>query len=303
MSAPEGASVNDGIDGPLGSLTYVSINDAADGIRSLGKGSIMAKVDVRRAYRNIPVHREDRWLMGMRWDRALFVDTALPFGLRSAAKIFTAVADAVEWIAKHEGVRFVIHYLDDFLVVGAPSSQECAIALAKLLEIFHRLGLPVAEGKLEGPATCLGFLGFEIDSEVMAIRLPPEKLAKTLELLRQWQGRKACTRKELESIVGKLSHAARVVVPGRTFIRGLLGLIRGTRQPHHRIRLSLASRSDIQWWLTFLDSWNGVSMIRSPTELRPPVHIWTDALAAAAWIQARSRGSSCSGQSHTQPDG
>ena len=48
------------------------------------------------------------------------MDTALPFGLRSAPKIFTAVADAVEWIAKQEGVGFVIHYLDDFLVVGPP---------------------------------------------------------------------------------------------------------------------------------------------------------------------------------------
>ena len=44
---------------------------------------------------------------------SLFVDTALPFGLRSAPKIFTAIADAVEWVAKHAGVRFVIHYLDE----------------------------------------------------------------------------------------------------------------------------------------------------------------------------------------------
>ena len=184
MSAPEGASINDGISKALGTLTYVGINEAAQSIRTLGRGSLLAKVDVRSAYRNIPVHPEDRWLMGMLWDGGLFVDTTLPFGLRSAPKIFTAVADAVEWIARHEGVNCVIHYLDDFLVIGAPASQECASALSKLLEIFERLGFPVAIEKLEGPTTCLEFLGFEADSAAMVIRLPARKLVEIRELLK-----------------------------------------------------------------------------------------------------------------------
>ena len=58
----------------------------------------MAKVDVKSAYRNVPIHPHDRWLMGTLWEGSLYIDTALPFGLQSAPKIFTAVADAVEWI-------------------------------------------------------------------------------------------------------------------------------------------------------------------------------------------------------------
>ena len=50
------------------------------------------------------------------------MDTVLPFGLRSASKIFTAVADAVEWIAKANGVEHLFHYLDDFLLVSEPSA-------------------------------------------------------------------------------------------------------------------------------------------------------------------------------------
>ena len=49
----------------------------------------------------------------------------LRFGLRSAPKIFTAIADVAEWVIKQEGVHFVIHYLDDFLLVGASASPEC----------------------------------------------------------------------------------------------------------------------------------------------------------------------------------
>jgi hypothetical protein len=46
LSAPEGASVNNEIDKSLGSLSYVSIADAAEGIRNLGRGALLAKVDV-----------------------------------------------------------------------------------------------------------------------------------------------------------------------------------------------------------------------------------------------------------------
>ena len=78
---------------------------------------MLAKVDIRSAYRTVPVHPDDWQLMGMLWEQALFVDTALP---RSAPKIFTAIADAAEWITKQVGVESIIHYLDDFLVIGAP---------------------------------------------------------------------------------------------------------------------------------------------------------------------------------------
>ena len=148
---------------------------------------------------------------------SLYVDTALPFGLRSPPKIFTAVADTMEWMAKQEGIRFIIHYLDDFLVMGPPLSPECGEALCNLLEILDRLGLPVATEKLEGPMTSLDFLGFTLDTELSEMRLPKAKLEELWDLLWQWRGRKCFTRKELESHTGKLAHATKAVQPGRTF--------------------------------------------------------------------------------------
>ena len=40
----------------------------------------MAKLDIRSAYRIVPVHPQDRHLLGMMWDGKLYVDVALPFG-------------------------------------------------------------------------------------------------------------------------------------------------------------------------------------------------------------------------------
>ena len=281
MSSPEGRSVNDGINEALCSLTYVGVEDAVKGIKERGKGALLAKVDIKSAYRNIPVHPDDRWLMGMKWDRSLFIDTTLPFGMRSAPKIFTAVADAVEWIARKEGVRFIIHYLDDYLVIGAPASEECAIALEKLLGIFRRLGLPVAWNKREGPDTLLEFLGFELDTEALQIRLPPAKLEELVTLVQGWQAKKATTRTELESLIGKLGHAAR-----KTFMRRMFALKATVRRPYHRVRLNKDFHSDLAWWAMYLGIWNGVGMMRGVDDSPTQHQIWTDAsgtFGCGAW--------------------
>ena len=108
--------------------------------------------------------------------------------------------------------------------MGAPGSDECAVALRGLLDTFEILGLPVALDKLEGPDTTLTFLGFELDSRALEIRLPQRKLGELRELIQLWQGKGSCTMKDLESLEGKLGHAAQVVPPGRTFLRRMFEL-------------------------------------------------------------------------------
>ena len=134
--------------------------------------------------------------MGMYWQDSLFVDTALPFGLRSAPKIFTSLADAAQWILNQAGINFVVHYLDDFLLVGPLQSSACAKALESLLATFHRLGLPIAENKLEGPTTQLVFLGFEIDTTALEVRLPHTKLSNLQSTVVSWLNKKSCTKKQ-----------------------------------------------------------------------------------------------------------
>ena len=86
-----------------------------------------------------------------------------------------------------------------------------------LLETFEHLGLPIACDKLEGPLPCLTFLGFELDSIRGEIRLPQQKLSEIRSELHQWLDRKSCTKRDLESLVGRLSHTSQVVKPGKTF--------------------------------------------------------------------------------------
>ena len=78
----------------------------------------MAETDGRSSFRFVPVHPSNRCLLGLEQKGNFFVDTTLPFGLQSAPKIFNAIADAVQFISVQKGIRWVTHYLDDFLVLG-----------------------------------------------------------------------------------------------------------------------------------------------------------------------------------------
>ena len=171
LSSPKGGSVNDGVDRSLCSFDYIAVTDIADVVLGLGRGALLAKSDIRHAYRQVPVHPDDRLLLGMRWQGLVFCDAALPFGLRSAPIIFSAVADALEWVIKVRGASHVFHYMDDFVFVGPPNSPKCQQELQLFQNICGDLGVIIAEDKTEGPATCLTVLGIEIDTGAMELRL------------------------------------------------------------------------------------------------------------------------------------
>ena len=108
-----------------------------------------------------------------------FVDTVLPFRLRSTPKIFSAVADALKWILTQQGVSHSIHYLDDFFTVGSSTSSECNNNLHWIMETCKLLGIPLAPEKIVGPTCQLTFLGIEIHSESLQLCLPQKKIGKT----------------------------------------------------------------------------------------------------------------------------
>ena len=164
LSHPSGRSVNHLIPSDLCSLHYPSVDDAGDYILALGRYTQLIKVDLKNAYRILPIHREDRHQLGVCWEGGVYVDLCLPFGLRSAPKIFTAIADPLAWILHHQGVRCLIHYLDDFLIFAFPFTDEGRLFLDMVLGTLADLRVPVARNKLEGPDTMVTFLGILIDT-------------------------------------------------------------------------------------------------------------------------------------------
>ena len=277
LSAPDGYSVNDHINKELCSISYISVDHIAETILRLGQGALLAKADVKEAFRNIPVATDDRLLLAMQWKGELYLDKVLPFGLRSAPILFTAVADTIEWIIRQRGVQDIFHYVDDFIIVGKPDSDQCALALATTLEIFSDLGVPAEPDKCEGPATTLPILGIEVDSIAMQLRLPAQKLERLNQSIREWRGRKSCKKRELLSLLGSLQHAAKVVKPGRAFVRRMIELSTVRKHMDAHIRTNQEFRADLEWWYQMVATWNGVSILAPLRAESPDGLITSDA--------------------------
>ena len=140
-----------------------------------------------------------------------------------------------------------------------PDSPNCEHSYHHFLHYCHVLGVPVAIDKT--PSTTLTFLGIEIDSVRLQCRLPAEKLCRLQSLIAIWWGKDSCKKQDLQSLLGHLNHAAKVVKPGRSFLRRMIDLLSIDKQPDHYIHLNAAFRADLLWLATFVEDWNGISMI------------------------------------------
>ena len=98
----------------------------------------------------------------------------------------------------------------------------------------------MAPAKLEGPLPRLTFLGIELDTKSLMVQLPAGKLTELKVLVASWLGKQFCTRRELESMVGKLQHASKVVMPGRSCLRQMFELMGGARRSQRFIQVNVA---------------------------------------------------------------
>jgi len=273
LSFPHGISVNDHIEAAR--QHYINFDDAADLARRLGRRSLFAKIDVKSAFRCVPVHPDDRKWLGLIWRDQFYADLALPFGMKSSPALWEQFATLAEWILHNKGLKWVKHYVDDFIIAGPPGSDECKQSVATICNIFATLGIPVSPEKLaaEGtPSTTVRVLGVILDTVLMQARLDDDRLAALRAEFQKWADRKTCTKKDLQSITGTLMFAANVVPAGRIFVRHLINLLCKAHRSHHHIKINAEAREDIQWWRTFVvdGNWNGKSILLDAKWSQPP---------------------------------
>ena len=285
-SKPAGASVNM----HTGSVaTHFSYNSVDDVVSIMEPGGFIAIIDIADAYRSVANHPTDRCRQGLRWDFGegpkLLYDNRLCMGLSSSPYIFTKVSDFITRCAVRAGCDDVVNYLDDFAIV-ATSWEDGVRKQSVLMAIIRRLGFDINFRKLASPSRVSRFLGIEIDTAEMVLRLPADKMSRLLDTLRVFKNKRKATRRELERLGGLLGHCAKVVKGGRSFCSRIYDAIRSMKEPFYRFRLTRDFHRDIEWWGSFVERFNGRACILGSHA--PHLSVYTD---ASTWGMGALHGS------------
>lgn len=272
-SRPAGQSVNDHCSSDW-SQKFARVDDAAN---LMTEGCYFAKVDLKSAYRSVGISEHSQQVTGLSWNfkgKTVYMkDTKLPFGARLSPGIFHRLTQAVKRIMARKGFDLVVVYLDDFLIIS-DSKQACAQALSVLIQLLRKLGFSIHWGKVVDPTHKITFLGIELNSLEMSLRLPLDKMCILRQELQSFLTRKRATKRQLQSLAGRLSWAAGVVKGGRVFLRRIFNKIATLRHGCHRTLISVEVRRDISWWYQFIQTFNGKSTLLDKT---PIECVFTDA--------------------------
>ena len=106
------------------------------------------------------------------------------------------------------------------------------------------------------PTQNLVFLGILVDSRAMTLSLPDEKVDKIVTELQNFAQRKRASKRQLESLAGKLVYASQVVHGGRIYLRRMLTFISRLKKPHHKAKLGKEFYKDLYWWLQCVRAFN-----------------------------------------------
>ena len=272
LTAGGTASVNAHISDEDSAVKYMSFNCAIRSVQRLGRGCFMGKIDWEAAFRQVAVHKDDLPLLGLAWRDLLFVRLVLPFGARSSPKLFTVFAGAFMAILRREvATSFphtpteLVYYLDDFFL-AARSSSECQEAMKLMISLADRLGVALHPDKREGPSRVIQFLGIEIDSVNMVVRLPSNKKSLLVAACQKALSTGSSSAKDLDRLIGRMGHACNVVEPGRWMlsrIREWRNRLPFGRNEHIPYSLPDFVKEDLGWWIDAMSSWDSRRSIHS----------------------------------------
>ncbi|KAK6168530.1 hypothetical protein SNE40_021042 [Patella caerulea] len=235
-------------------------------IATLGKGALLGKMDIKSAFRLLPIFPGDFDLLGIYFRGFYFIDKCLPMGCSLSCALFEKFSSFLQWVLVVEsGLQSVDHYLDDFLFAGPSNLSDCQTLMSYFADICKSLGVPLAQEKTVGPTTHLTFLGLEIDTSTLEVKIPDDKLTKLSAQLLDILSKRNVKLADLEAVTGLMSFCARAVPCSRAFLRRFYDVIAAFKRknPKHfyTIRITRTLREDFRIWQLFLKNFNGISYI------------------------------------------
>ena len=262
LSYPKGKSVNvlvnkESYDGIAYKLKFPSTDHICEAISQYDDPYI-SKIDISRAFRQLRIDPADALKLGIVWKGQFFIDTHCAFGFVHSSGIYTLLSQLIEHIMRSEGHK-MFGYLDDYVLVSDYTNAETSFRA--LYELLLELGLPINPKKICPPAKCMPCLGIYFNLNDFSIAITDEKISGIIDCICEVMNKKSLTKKQYQSLTGRLLYIHRCVKPARIFVNRILALF---RKNHNKKRITLTEdfHADIQWFAQFLEVFNGKAIFQ-----------------------------------------
>ena len=287
-------SINACIPESNASVNYRKFDDVVEMGVAIGTGAWGARIDIKHAFRNQPIHPEDLKYLGFTFQGKFHINSSIPFGAASSCAIFEKVTSALQWIVSNETRCFwTLHFLDDFPLVEK-SCDELQDFMSKFTAIMTHIGMPVVVEKTLGPTQELTYLGLLINFPRQVIGIPQDKRQKCVQLIKHMQevftSRRKTTIKKIQQLAGSLNFLCQALLAGRPFLASLYPLTRFNngekrRAGNHR-RLSKETYLDLTMFKSFLDIYgeeklHTVPFLRQLNIEQDNIQLYADAAGAS----------------------
>ena len=282
LSFPPESSINSHIDNQFTSVKYTSFDQVIHAILTIGRGAFLGKMDIKSAFRLIPIRPQDFHLLGFYFEDNFYIDKCLPFGCSVSCNTFEKFSTFLEWLIRTiTETQTIHHYLDDYIFISSTENTTLG-----LMSAFHslcvRLGIPLNGEKTEGPATVIKYLGLTIDTQAQTISIPQDKISELLDIIDSMLLKPKTTLKDLQSLTGKLNFVSKAIRGSRAFIRRFYNAMIGLSKPRHHVRITKPLQQDLRMWQSFLKDFNGVTYFpESEWTADTTLHLFTDSAGNA----------------------
>jgi len=226
----------------------------------ISQGDYMISIDLKDAYFSVPIFHTDRKYLRFIWKNQRYEFSCLPFGYSLAPRVFTKIFKPITSHLRRNGLRIVI-FLDDILLT-ASSVQECKEHLTLLRKLIEDLGFVINEEKSRlKPDTRIHFLGFIIDSVLMKVFLPENKIQKIVSACENMLAKPRPTVREIANVTGLLVSAFPAVSYLKLYYRSIeickSEALHVNKDFDERVSLSYQSILDLRWIIENLGHLNG----------------------------------------------
>lgn len=222
-------------------------------LKLIEQNCFMSSIDLRDAYYSVNIHHSYRKYLRFIWNSKLYQFTCLPNGLTSAPRWFTKLLKPIFAYLRSLGY-ISVYYLDDTWLMGK-TKEQCSDNVNATSRVLLDAGFLINEEKSKfEPSQHICFLGFELDSVEMIVKLPYEKREKIVYYCNLLLEGNEFTIRFVAKVIGTLVACLPAVQYGALFYRYLeydkiAALAKSAGNFDSHMTLSHEARSEVDWWL------------------------------------------------------